>query len=76
MPSFKTNLLLSKKDNDILLISYVLVLCFLPSILLILKSNYFFVEQSVLEFIKLSCNIYSFCRVRLFTINIFHGIHL
>ena len=68
--------MLSKNDNDILLISYVLVLCFLPWILLILKSNYFLVVQSVLEFIELSCNIHFFRRVRLFTINIFHGIHL
>ena len=35
-----------------------------------------FVKQSVFEFIKLSCNIHSFCRIRFFTINIFHGMHL
>ena len=37
---------------------------------------FFFVQQSVFKFIKLSCNIYSFCRIKLFTINIFYGIHL
>ena len=39
-------------------------------------SHYFFVKQSVFKFIKLSCNIHSFCRIRFFTINIFYGIHL
>ena len=39
-------------------------------------SEYFLVEQSVFKLIKLSRNIHSFCRIRFFTINIFHGIHL
>ena len=29
--------------------------------------DYFLVEQSVFEFIKLSRNIHSFCRIRVFT---------
>ena len=35
-----------------------------------------FYSISVFGFIKLTRNIYSFCRIRFFTINIFHGIHL
>ena len=36
-------------------------------------SDYFL---SVLEFIKLSCNIYSFCCIRFFTVNHFHRMHI
>ena len=34
-------------------------------------SRYFFIEQSVFKFTKLSCDILSFCCIRFFTINIF-----
>ena len=32
--------------------------------------------QMKFNFFKLSCNIYSLCRIRFFTINNFHGINL
>ena len=44
---------------------------FLAWIPLILCLSIFFIKQRVFKFIKLSCNIYSFCRIKLFTINIF-----
>ena len=49
---------------------------FLPWISSHFMSDYFLVKQSVLEFIKLSCDIHSFCCIRFFTIYIFHGMHL
>ena len=52
IPSSKTNLLSSKTDNDILLISYVPILCFFALSSSYFRSDYVFIEQSVFEFIN------------------------